>query len=695
MIAKALFSMLSGFLLVLVLALALGWLFSASEGEETEDERPWRNHVLGWFGKDPSEPSKEKMLPAVQREIEINKKYSGRLASVHNDALQEDVCLRLPTLGRDLLGQEGVAFREVPGQSVRTLPKDTGLGEEMDETRTRLDSLSKIGFFRKSETVIDINPAQVIPAVRYHLTQKGYVNLLPDANCLNVGKRMFDSIETITRTDNKVDDSRVYEVSYRLRVERAAWSNAPEILQAFPELVNVWEDRFAVVKLLQGDDGWIPMSEKKLELQKELATLNLESGEKRDEFQAGLLRMEARDFPETPSNEKLLNMLQYPENASSQQENKLKNACLPLPPLLLGSGDGARGKILQDVQDNKPVFIYFDNAMKRSERENNRINILDALYRSGFAEREIIFGKKLTVPVPLFPAKSGGEKTAVSTKLKSEPDTGALRYAFKPDTVKYFGLDSYRGCVPLGTIKPSLISVVPQGLTELKATLWATIDTPSAEAKRLARTLPAIRVALDEGYPIFATVRLTEERGLKPFWKFSGNARHEFPEIKYTEFPDSIRHLLSPLFGNASSDDIREERRARYTQPPAPVVASPPPMLPDGAAGLREALARNLVRYATHADFAAWSQARLATKPESNPQRLTDEPTIIRAALLDNRAYVVLKPLRYPAGLYGAHAAIFLISRGVSAPVGDSGHSTVFNLNNLTVCRYKCGDASY
>lgn len=52
-----------------------------------------------------------------------------------------------------------------------------------------------------------------------------------------------------------------------------------------------------------------------------------------------------------------------------------------------------------------------------------------------------------------------------------------------------------------------------------------------------------------------------------------------------------------------------------------------------------------------------------------------------RGALVEiaDRDYRVLRKIRFPAGLYGAHRATFWIARGVPVPDGDPGHSCVLS----------------
>lgn len=85
-----------------------------------------------------------------------------------------------------------------------------------------------------------------------------------------------------------------------------------------------------------------------------------------------------------------------------------------------------------------------------------------------------------------------------------------------------------------------------------------------------------------------------------------------------------------------------------------------------GDSGLEEAVRKGQLRKATETDTEAWVSA-----------------THMQKKISLYKAYVVLKPFTYPAGLYGAHSATFLIPKGVPKPTGELGHSSEFDFNTL------------
>ncbi|MCX7166040.1 MAG: DUF2339 domain-containing protein [Rhodocyclales bacterium] len=100
-----------------------------------------------------------------------------------------------------------------------------------------------------------------------------------------------------------------------------------------------------------------------------------------------------------------------------------------------------------------------------------------------------------------------------------------------------------------------------------------------------------------------------------------------------------------------------------------------------GKAALEEAVFKGLLRKATAADAEAWSSALIQTLAQP-AARKADPP---KPEMRD--AYVVLAEYTYPAGLFGAQSATFLIPKGVPQPQGNPGHSTVYDFNRMLRCK--------
>lgn len=123
-----------------------------------------------------------------------------------------------------------------------------------------------------------------------------------------------------------------------------------------------------------------------------------------------------------------------------------------------------------------------------------------------------------------------------------------------------------------------------------------------------------------------------------------------------------------------SSNDVTPESFRDETAPIA------------GAAGLADALHNGLLRKATSADADAWSDAIAQNSPNRDIPPIAGQGKPKPPQPYMFNAYIVLKKFVYPSGLYGAHAATFLIPKGVPMPEGNSGHSTVYDFNTLS-CR--------
>jgi hypothetical protein len=110
-----------------------------------------------------------------------------------------------------------------------------------------------------------------------------------------------------------------------------------------------------------------------------------------------------------------------------------------------------------------------------------------------------------------------------------------------------------------------------------------------------------------------------------------------------------------------------------------------------GRPGLEDAVARGLLRKATEQDAQAWADAVAANAPQSDLPPVAGQGIPRPKGPSIYNAYVVLKPFTFPAGLYGAHSATFLVLKGVPRPAGNPGHSAVYDFNTLDCQGAVCG----
>ena len=105
--------------------------------------------------------------------------------------------------------------------------------------------------------------------------------------------------------------------------------------------------------------------------------------------------------------------------------------------------------------------------------------------------------------------------------------------------------------------------------------------------------------------------------------------------------------------------------------PPESIVDNNKPLA--GPAGLNDAVAKGVLRPVKQEDVDAWERAGGRRPP---------------MAMIN--AYVILKPFRLPAGLYGGNSATFYLLKGVAYPTGALGHSTLYDFNTMTCGGVTC-----
>lgn len=109
-----------------------------------------------------------------------------------------------------------------------------------------------------------------------------------------------------------------------------------------------------------------------------------------------------------------------------------------------------------------------------------------------------------------------------------------------------------------------------------------------------------------------------------------------------------------------------------------------------GEAGLEEAVRRGLLREARPGDMAAWMAARATVAAHRDLPPIAGQSQPILPSGSIHNGYVVLKPMKIPAGLYGAHSATFFVPKGIARPTGNPGHSQIYDFNTLTCAGLTC-----
>lgn len=108
------------------------------------------------------------------------------------------------------------------------------------------------------------------------------------------------------------------------------------------------------------------------------------------------------------------------------------------------------------------------------------------------------------------------------------------------------------------------------------------------------------------------------------------------------------------------------------------------PKLPlAGKNGLEQLVAEGKLRPARMDDVLSWEEAQ----PHSS---LHVEGGAEAPPRVPYNAFVVLGQMTFPAGLYGANAAVFYVPRGIPRPTGNSGHSTIYDMNLVTCIGVAC-----
>lgn len=215
-------------------------------------------------------------------------------------------------------------------------------------------------------------------------------------------------------------------------------------------------------------------------------------------------------------------------------------------------------------------------------------------------------------------------------------------------------------------------------------TIWNIKRTEGTEIKAIFFNGDNRQVlaGLDDSLPIFAN---TPQNGY-PCGRFLiRNDINKVNQVSMALFGAEVKAFGSRTGVNG---EVRFGAPTSYTQmiissgvSPSSYRDSTQPLA--GQAGINEAVAKGIIRPATRADMDRWiRRAERNSYPSDKLKQVQD--------YFQYNAYLVVKPLIYPAALNGSNSVNFFIDRGVPLPTGDPGHSGVFDINSGTCLSITC-----
>ncbi|KQT36599.1 hypothetical protein [Methylophilus sp. Leaf414] len=166
--------------------------------------------------------------------------------------------------------------------------------------------------------------------------------------------------------------------------------------------------------------------------------------------------------------------------------------------------------------------------------------------------------------------------------------------------------------------------------------------------------------------------------------KLNPMARRVFGKAVNMIFPAENGRVI---IGDALQKDTKLVTSAQIS--PAAFYVKDAPMA--GAAGLEDAVRKGILRKATEEDADLWVDSIIQNSVQQDIPPIANRTLLKPPSPRINNAYVILKAFTYPAGLYGAHSVTFMIPKGVPRPIGNPGHSAIYDFNTLKCEGGECG----
>ncbi|MDY0361884.1 MAG: lysozyme inhibitor LprI family protein [Desulforegulaceae bacterium] len=103
-----------------------------------------------------------------------------------------------------------------------------------------------------------------------------------------------------------------------------------------------------------------------------------------------------------------------------------------------------------------------------------------------------------------------------------------------------------------------------------------------------------------------------------------------------------------------------------------------------GEAGLKDLVKKGFMRKAESNDIERWAKLKADQHSDELPPVSSGETWKSYKPQYVHNAYVILRQITIPAGLYGGNSVTFFLEKGVPYPEGKLGHSTLYDFNSLS-----------
>lgn len=203
----------------------------------------------GHLGANPRAPTLENFKPVIDAWAWRKGELRPKCISVSTDSAPGIRRGRIGWIGGDVVGLGVTAL------ALKVVPASEQL--QRDKTLLKFDALAKEGFFKTSETTLELETGESMPAREYVLTRKGWENSY--SSCFYAGRPEVLEIVSFARVQPDPDGIRAYEITYKTGVRALPrWADAEQGREIFGDLKPHRAVEEKRLRLLRTANGWLP-----------------------------------------------------------------------------------------------------------------------------------------------------------------------------------------------------------------------------------------------------------------------------------------------------------------------------------------------------------------------------------------------------------------------------------------------------